>query len=107
MRIKNPKMTEELATELFDTLVAHAGATERWRDDFVFHQVNDDEVCIEYRFQGALGFGGKFWRYPSSNGQGWYVNAYHEDESRPGVREAIDATNIALKAIEDREGGAF
>lgn len=29
----------------------------------------------EFRFQGTLGFGGKFWSY------GWYVNCYSEDET--------------------------
>ena len=31
--------------------------------------------CIEYRFQGALGFGGKLW---ANNGR-WYVTCYLED----------------------------
>lgn len=30
----------------------------------------------EWRFQGTLGFGGKFW-----NNGGWYVNCYVEDET--------------------------
>lgn len=100
-------MTADLANELYDVPVAHAGATEDWRENFVAVQTRDDEVCTEYRFQGALGFGGKFWRNPSPFSQGWYVNAYPEHETRPHVRAVIDVTNAALAVIEARFNGAF
>ncbi len=47
--------------------------------------------CNEYRFQGLLGFGGKYWR-------GNYVNCYPEDET-PELRRIIDGVNQELEAL--------
>lgn len=54
------------------------------RYGFVHHQTQRFET--EWRFQGALGFGGKFWRTNTvrpdmSWGERWYVNCYREDET--------------------------
>lgn len=97
----NPNMTEAVASEVFDILVEHAGASERHRRAFVHAQVHDEYPCLEYRFQGALGFGGKFWRNPSFNHQGWYVNCYREDETKEW-RKIIERTNAALAEVERR-----
>jgi hypothetical protein len=91
------QMTREQADAVFDVLVEHAGASDGWRDDFVERQVAGS--TDEYRFQGLLGFGGKFW---NCNGR-WYVSAYPEDvKRRPEMRQAIDATNEALAALKER-----
>lgn len=72
-------MTEEFAHKVYDVLVEECGARDDDsldRDDFVYYQSRDTDFTIyEYRFMGALGFGGKFWttrRMPRF--QGWYVN---------------------------------
>ena len=95
-------MTPEIANAIYDTLVEHAGASESWRENFVHAQQITDPICVEYRFQGRLGFGGKFWRTPSFNYPTWYVNAYIEDEARPEVRDMIAATNAALASLHAR-----
>lgn len=84
-----PQITEQVANDLYDVLAAHAGATDYQRENFV--SVQSRERCVEYRFGGALGFGGKFWR----NDGRWCVNAYREDETA-GRMAQINATNIAL-----------
>ena len=100
------KMTPAIANAIYDILVEHAGAPERHRGDFVHTQQRTDPICAEYRFQGNLGFGGKFWRNPSINGQTWYVNAYREDEDRwPDIRPAITTTNAALADLHAQHPG--
>jgi hypothetical protein len=47
------------------------------------------EGCREYRFMGALGFGGKFWQ------QSMTVTCYPEDET-PERRAIIERANAAL-----------
>jgi len=74
-------MTKEMANKVYDVLVEECGAndSDMWRDMFVSHHIKDD--CLwggvsEWRFQGLLGFGGKFWICTS---RGWDVNYYRED----------------------------
>lgn len=88
-------VTADQANAIWDVLVQHAGAHEGGREAFV--DVQGHHVpCTEYRFCGALGFGGKFWNY---NGR-WYVTAYPEDvRDRPGRQAAVDATNQLLAAL--------
>ena len=91
------KMTEELANFVYDILMAEVGATEYWRENFVQVQLDEEwGICKEYRFQGVLGFGGKFRR---SNGR-WYVDCYPEDES-PERLEFIKAANRRLQVVYD------
>ena len=45
-----------LANRIYDVLVAEAGASEYFRQDFLYHFGTH-----EFRFGGDLGFGGKFW----------------------------------------------
>ena len=56
-------MTAEAAKAVYDVLVRHAGAPDHphsfARADFILHQ--EAGAVDEYRFGGALGFGGKFW----------------------------------------------
>lgn len=68
------KLTEPEAHAIYDILAKEAGARDGDREQFVWaHTMND---MSEYRFQGALGFGGKFWCKDS-----WRVTAYPEDEN--------------------------
>lgn len=78
------------ADAIYDVLVRHAGAVEEHRPMFVHFFVDTDGA--EYRFMGALGFGGKYWRTDN------VVNCYPEDETL--VRcEVIEQTNAALAQI--------
>lgn len=52
------------------------------------------EPCREWRFCGALGFGGKF-RNNGNNENTPYVDCYREDET-PARLEMIDAANRRL-----------
>lgn len=91
-------LTAEQANAIWDVLVEHAGASQGGRADFV--DVETWQDCAEYRFMGALGFGGKFWR----NRGRWYVTAYPEDvKGRSERQQAIDATNAALAALKNGE----
>ena len=72
------KMPADIATRVFDVLVEEGGAPEHGREQFLFHYTRSDHPPVEYRFMGALGFGGKFWRA----NQHWYITTYSEDETR-------------------------
>lgn len=78
-----------LAHWIYDQLVEHAGAPEPGRADFVAF-VGSRTTC-EYRFQGSLGFGGKFWNADSR----YYVTCYREDET-PERAERIRRVNALL-----------
>jgi len=88
-------MNESTANAIWDILVAECGLRDdqRNREHFVYNQTH--EVVREWRFQGALGFGGKFWR---SFGR-WYVNNYREDETaeRDAMIEKATARLTELK----------
>jgi hypothetical protein len=87
------------ATSIYYVLVDHAGAWPRGHDNFV--DVQTDGYCAEYRFQGDLGFGGKFW---NSRRGDWYVTAYEEDvKARPQRAGIIEATNAALAELKAKE----
>lgn len=80
-------LTEAEAAAVWDVLVEHADASPAMRDEFVLMHVNGR--CDEFRFIGALGFGGKFWRH------NWRVTCYREDETAARLA-IIAATNAAL-----------
>lgn len=96
-------MTEEFAHKVYDVLVEECGASADpdARGDFAYHQSSDtDFKGHEYRFMGALGFGGKFWTVPRmTNFPGWYVNCYSEDET-PKRRAMIERANKRLDVLE-------
>ena len=89
-------MTAEQANAVYDILVERCGApgsSDSWvREDFMHHQISGG--TDEYRFQGQLGFGGKFW---NCDGR-WYVSCYPEDIIDERQR-MIDAANEALAAL--------
>lgn len=84
----------------FDLLVDKAGASEEDRWSFMHAFMKDDRDPVEYRFQGLLGFGGKFWR---SDGR-HYVNYYQEDVT--GEREKlVEVVNGVVGESEKILGG--
>jgi hypothetical protein len=80
--------------EVFNILVAEAGANENIRDQFACWW---NTKGSEFRFQGSLGFGGKFWR----NYEHWYINCYPEDES-PQRLAVIEKVNNLLKELMEQ-----
>jgi hypothetical protein len=76
--------TEAEANAVFDILVEECRAPGPQRDQFVYHQTQAD-FPREWRFGGALGFGGKLWR----NDDRVYVSCYSEDSDE--ATEAIIA----------------
>jgi hypothetical protein len=54
-------------------------------------------ACHEYRFCGALGFGGKF-RNNGNRDNTPYVDCYHEDET-PARLKMIEAANVRLAEL--------
>lgn len=84
-------MNRTLLNQIYDILVEECGANPNWRYNFVDAHLYDD--CKEYRFQGLLGFGGKF-----RSRNGIYVDYYPEDKN--DVRdEIVRKTNEKLLRI--------
>jgi len=81
------------ADAVYDVLVAYAGASEQYRDDFRFY-MDEPLDRYEWRFQGALGFGGKLYR----DARGLRVGCYREDETSERCA-MVAATNEALAAL--------
>lgn len=94
-------MTKDEANAIYDILVRECGAAEGrdWsypsRAHFVF-MLTRERPTDEYRFQGSLGFGGKF--YPRD----MRVSCYREDET-PEREEMIRRANDALRALASGE----
>lgn len=106
-------LTPEIAGKIYDILVEHAAAPQGEpgdnydREDFIYSQ--SSEYITEWRFMGALGFGGKFWRTtPWQEGtqhlaELWFVNCYPEHMT--AERKAIiERANAALAALNEEVG---
>lgn len=90
------KLSEKEANAVYDVLVSLGGADEHMRDSFVSsHIVENDflhNCCLEWRFCGWLGFGGKYWSRRN------IVDCYREDET-PERLKLIDSINKELAKI--------
>jgi len=86
------EITDEIGREIWNKLIEHCGARD-WSDwelagTFTYalreyfterrEKVGRASWPFEWRFQGALGFGGKF---RHQDGNGFYVNYYPEDRT--------------------------
>lgn len=82
------------AEAIFDLLVKHAGARENMRYEFVRAHIEKSwyGYPTEFRFQGDLGFGGKFWNGYGKDG--WAVTCYSEDNTKYG--EKVKRLNVLL-----------
>jgi hypothetical protein len=80
--------TEAWYHVVFDVLVEIAGASEGDRAQFVYDHTRE-RPSHEWRFQGKLGFGGKYWRERNT------VSCHAEDETKDRL-ETILKTNKAL-----------
>lgn len=92
---------------MWDVLVNEAGAFEGDRGSFVHHQTTAGSRSTgEWRFCGALGFGGKFRRnvnrLPDGTwGEQWYVDCYRENET-PETLAIIATVNPLLNALREK-----
>ncbi len=79
----------------YDILVQKVGARRTDRDSFLdaFSRL-EAPFHSEYRFQGSLGFGGKFY----CNHERVYIGCYSEDET-PEIRALIKEVNETLLAF--------
>ena len=96
------KITPEQAEAVYTILVKHVGArdTADARTSFVWAVIDRKHPCREYRFQGSLGFGGKF-RNNGSHDDTPYVDCYPEHKT-PARDAVILATNAFLADLFGR-----
>jgi hypothetical protein len=87
----NP-LTEDQAKAVYQILVDECGARAEDPYEFVL-EFTSDSPCNEWRFQGSLGFGGKF-RYPKMS-----VDCYTEDETKER-NLAIQKANTRLEELK-------
>ena len=93
--MKNHVTTEEGANAVYDLLVKVGSAYEGDRISFVhYHSAEPVQFSTEWRFQGRLGFGGKFY----TDHDRWRVGCYREDDT-PERTKAIDEMNKALEQL--------
>lgn len=85
-----PQRAYPVPGEVWTILVEEAGAVESDRPAFVHHW----PACVEYRFVGKLGMGGKVW----ANMGDVYVTCYPEDHTRER-EQIIAACNGRLAAL--------
>lgn len=79
-------LSEKKANAVYDILVKVGGAREKERPDFVYHHCKDEYGCMEWRFTGHLGFGGKY-RSPRNG-----VSFYSEDTTpeRTALKKVLE-----------------
>ena len=89
------KMTKDEANKVYDILVNMGGASSSLKDrnDFLYHHVESENGCDEYRFGGKLGFGGKY--YSGTN----TVDCYSEEHSSDKHDDLIEGINSELSCV--------
>jgi len=87
-------LTLETALAVYDVLIEECGASDkgRDRDAFIYTQTKKP-ICVEWRFCGKLGFGGKFW-----NNSKFYISCYSENETAERLA-MINAANARLTEL--------
>ncbi len=89
-------MTEIQATKIYTILVDRFCATERNRSSFISYMTLDDVWGgHEWRFGGALGFGGKLY----SNAGRVYVSYYPEDMTEELDSIVSEVNEAIIKAM--------
>jgi 5'-nucleotidase len=84
--------SEEFARKVYKLLMETAGALPSYEEQFV----RERNQYKEWRFQGIMGFGGKYW--PKRN----KINCYKEDET-PRILQLIEEINIELARLLKEE----
>lgn len=100
MEAMNPifsEITELHANRIFDILVKECRASRASREQFNIYMIGRPTTGSsgEFRFQGNLGFGGKF--YLRANGEA-YVSCYSEDRT-PARNKAIARAMRGLESL--------
>lgn len=87
--------SEETASKIWDLLVLECGALETDRDGFISYVTQrPSKELVEWRFQGAIGFGGKI----HFGRNRWSVSCYREEEN-PYVNLMIAEANHRLQLL--------
>jgi hypothetical protein len=94
---ENRDMSEAEAHGVWRILVECCGCRDDEMDRTTFIICQAKRLETEWRFQGLLGFGGKFWR----NMGRWYVSCYPEDKT-PEREVMIEKANERLRALLGR-----
>lgn len=92
-------LADDIARRVFDILVEHAGAHESLWEQFAVYMTGEEGHGHEFRFQGALGGGGKLIFQRRTFGPNLYVTYYPEDET-PEHDEIVKMTNRALSGMD-------
>lgn len=87
--MKEKLIPVDTANKIYSLLVEIGGASERMRESFIYHHCENEDGCAEWRFQGKLGFGGKY--YSGRN----VVDCYTEDRNQEAIK-IIDELNEKL-----------
>jgi hypothetical protein len=90
--MKEKLIPVDKAQKIYDLLVSLGGASENMRDSFIYHHCESEDGCGEWRFQGKLGFGGKYYSRINK------VDSYTEDRTQE-VADIIEKLNILLSEI--------
>lgn len=90
--MKEKLIPADKAQKIYDLLVSLGGASEMMRDSFIYHHCEAEYGCGEWRFQGKLGYGGKY--YSRTN----RVDSYIKDRTQEG-EDIIEKLNILLSEI--------
>lgn len=86
-------MNADTANTVYDILATHAGAPESHRRDFIYY-AEEGHSRMEFRFCGALGFGGKVY---VQRGRVWV--AYYPEDRTFERDEIVKRTNAALDVV--------
>ena len=95
-------ISEGVARSIYAILIKECGAPEGLLTEFLNHHTQPFSVPSEFRFQGVLGFGGKFRvirDYSTTSKLQWYVDAYPEDMGQPQVESAVTWANVSLQEL--------
>lgn len=91
------RLTRQQADIVYELLKQQCNAKECYKPLFVQSVIKQTRFGMEFRFQGDLGFGGKF----HSNSNGWYVSCYPEDETEE-LKLKIGLVNRVLEKFKDK-----
>ena len=89
---RTKKISKELATDIYDLFLIQFECLEKNRNAFLLAMQNGDR---EYRFQGNLGFGGRFF----NTDEKWYVKCYidEETETETKLKDIKEANELLEK----------
>ncbi len=53
-------INKEKANKIYDILITLGGASERMKDEFIYHHCESKDGCDQWWFNGKLGYGAKY-----------------------------------------------